>query len=51
MKTSIPANASRRFLERPAASGILLLPASGVALLFANIPGFAGWYHLVYCQR
>ena len=45
MKTSRPANAIRRFLELQAAGGILLLAASGVALLFANIPGLAGWYN------
>jgi NhaA family Na+:H+ antiporter len=44
MKTSRPANAIRRFLELQAAGGILLLAASGVALLVANIPGLAGWY-------
>ncbi len=47
MKTSRPANAIRRFLELQAAGGILLLAASGVALLFANIPGLAGWYQYV----
>ncbi len=44
MKTSRPARAIRRFLELQAAGGILLLAASGVALLCANIPGLAGWY-------
>ncbi len=44
MKTNRSANAIRRFLELQAAGGILLLAASGVALLFANIPGLAGWY-------
>lgn len=44
MKTSRPSKAIRRFLELEAAGGILLLAASGVALLFANIPGLAGWY-------
>ncbi|MFH1418833.1 MAG: Na+/H+ antiporter NhaA, partial [Planctomycetota bacterium] len=44
MKTSRPANAIRRFLDLQAAGGILLLAASGVALLFANIPGLAGWH-------
>lgn len=44
MKTSKPTNAVRRFLRLQAAGGILLLAASGVALLFANIPGLAGWY-------
>jgi NhaA family Na+:H+ antiporter len=44
MKTSRPGNAVHRFLELQAAGGILLLAASGVALLFANIPGLAGWY-------
>lgn len=44
MKTSRPTNAIRRFLELQTAGGILLLAASGAALLFANIPGLAGWY-------
>ena len=44
MKTSRPANAIRRFLELQASGGILLLAAAGVALLFANTPGLAGWY-------
>ncbi len=44
MKSSRPANAIRSFLELQAAGGILLLAASGAALLFANIPGLAGWY-------
>ncbi len=44
MKTSRPANAIRRFLELQAIGGILLLAASGVALLFANLPGLAVWY-------
>ncbi len=44
MKTSRPANAIRKFLELQAAGGILLLGASVAALLFANIPGLAGWY-------
>jgi NhaA family Na+:H+ antiporter len=44
MKTSRPTNAIRRFLELQAAGGILLLAASGVALLFANVPGLADWY-------
>lgn len=44
MKTGRPAHAIRRILELQSASGILLLAARGVALLFANIPGFAGWY-------
>ncbi len=44
MKHSKPAKAIRRFLELQAAGGILLLAASGVALLFANIPGLGDWY-------
>ncbi len=44
MKTSRPANALRKFLKLQAAGGILLLAASGVALVFANIPVLADWY-------
>lgn len=44
MMESKPTNAIGKFLELEAAGGILLLAASGAALLFANIPGLAGWY-------
>lgn len=44
MKSSRPISAIARFLELQAAGGILLLAASGMALVFANIPGLAGWY-------
>jgi len=44
MVNSRPTSAIRRFLQLQAAGGILLLAASGVALLCANIPGLAGWY-------
>lgn len=44
MATSEPASAIRRFLQLQAAGGILLLAASTLALLFANIPGLEGWY-------
>ena len=44
MVNSRPTSAIRRFLQLQAAGGILLLAASVVALLFANIPGLAGWY-------
>ena len=44
MKDIRPVNALRKFQELQAASGILLLVAGGAALLFANIPGLAGWH-------
>ncbi len=44
MKTNRSTNPIRRFLELQAAGGILLLAASVVALIFANIPGLADWY-------
>ncbi len=44
MMISGPSNAIRRFLELQAAGGILLLAASGLALIFANAPGLAGLY-------
>ena len=47
MKNSRPVSAIREFLELEAAGGILLIAAAGAALLFANIPGLAGWYQYV----
>ncbi len=44
MKSRRPTDAIARFLELEAAGGILLLAASGLALLVANVPGLAGWY-------
>ncbi len=44
MMESKPTNAIGKFVELEAAGGILLLAASGAALLFANIPSLAGWY-------
>lgn len=44
MTTGKPTSPIRKFLELQAAGGILLLAASAAALLFANIPGLAGWY-------
>ena len=44
MKSATPPSPIRRFLQLQTAGGILLLAASGMALLFANIPGLADWY-------
>jgi Na+:H+ antiporter, NhaA family len=47
MKNTRPGRAILEFLKLQTAGGILLLAASAVALLFANIPGLADWYHYI----